>query len=203
MQRYIYIVFSSTPYFIGKAIRCITGAAYNHTSIALDPELKKMYGFARRYYRTPLYGGFTHETLSRFHINSKSSHICICAVPVTPEQYADLESLLAQMHRNKDRYLYNHFSAIMTPLRKPIPAKDAYTCVEFCVNILHRLDIIPDPQKYYSIKDLQQLLQPYIIFTGTMPFGDFDTAYYAKKPVPYPTLTTIRDLLKLFPRLGA
>ncbi len=202
MQRHIYIVFSATPYFIGKAIRHITNTAYNHISIALDPELTKMYGFARRYYRTPLYGGFTNETLSRFHLNGESSHICICAVPVTTEQYADLETLMEQMHQDKHQYLYNHLSALTTLLRKPLPAKDAYTCVEFCVKILHRLGIGVDPREYYSIKDLLRLLQPYIIYTGIMPVGDFDAGYFAKKPVPYPALKTICDLLKLIPRLG-
>jgi hypothetical protein len=65
--QYVYIVFSSTPYRIGKFIRRLTREAYNHVSIALDPDLTKMYGFARRYYRTPFYGGFVRESLSRYH----------------------------------------------------------------------------------------------------------------------------------------
>lgn len=204
MHDSIYVVFSATPYFIGKAIRRITGEPYNHASIALDADLTQMYGFARRYYRTPLYGGFVRETRSRYHVNGKSTNICLCKLPVTEQQYETVKDQLLQMYERKDHYIYNHLSILGTLIRKPIKVSQAYTCIEFCVEILHSLGIPLDPQKYYSVGDVEQLLRPYAVYTGPMPAGrEFDTAYYARKPVPYPTLTTLRELLKLLPRLGA
>lgn len=203
MKQYsIFVVFSSTPYFIGKMIRRITGETYNHVSIALDADLSRMYSFARRYYRTPFYGGFVRESHSRYHVNGKNTDICLCRLPVTGRQYETLEALLTQMCNNKEQYIYNHLSAMGALFHKRIKAKDAYTCTEFCVPILHSLGIDLDPDQYYSVGDVERLLRPFAIYTGPMPAsGEYDTVYYAKKPIPHPILTTLRDICKLIPRL--
>ena len=85
-KQHIYVVFSSTPYKMGKFIRAMTRESYNHVSIALDESLSQMYSFSRRYYRTPLYGGFVHESRSRYHVNGDATRICLCALPVTSQQ---------------------------------------------------------------------------------------------------------------------
>lgn len=203
-RQYIYVVFSSTPYKIGKLIRRVTGEQYNHVSISLDKELTQMYSFARRHYRLPLYGGFVHESRSRYHVNGNATEICLCALPVTVRQYATLNNLLQDMHRRSRFYIYNHLSALGAVIHKPIHARDAYTCVEFCIKVLRELGIEIQPDKYYSVEDIKALLAAYIVYSGTMPEPDsFDESYYAKKPVPHPMLTTLRDMLKLLPRLKA
>ena len=203
-QKHIYVVFSATPYLIGHAIRRITGEVFNHTSIALDEDLTRMYGFARRYYRTPLYGGFVRESRSRYQVNGKGTQIRICKLPVTAEQFSALETLLEGMYDRKDTYIYNHISALGALVRKPIRARDAYTCVEFCVEVLHSMGIPLDPHKFYSVGDVERMLMPYTVYTGPMQDADeFDAAYYSKKPIPFPTLTTLREMCKLLPRLGA
>ena len=202
-QRYIYLVFSSTHNFIGKAIRKVTGETYNHISIALDEPLRQMYGFARRYYRTPLYGGFIRESHSRFCVNGKNAQIRICRLPVTQAQYDALERKLSEMHENRHRYIYNHISALGALIHRPIKAKDAYTCVEFGVEILHSIGIGVQPDRYYSVEDVLKILLPYCIYTGPMPQnGDYDTEFFAKHPVPFPLITTAREILKLVARLG-
>lgn len=203
-HHYIYVVFSATPYRIGKAIRRITGEPYNHISIALDEDLGRIYSFARRYYHTPLYGGFVRESLSRYHVKGQSAQVHICKLPVTAEQFRSLEALLEEMHHQQDQYLYNHISALGAVVHKTIRAKHAYTCVEFCVKVLHSLGEDLDPGKYYSIGDVLQKLSSHAVYTGPMPHpADFDTTFYAKKPISSPTLTTLREMFKLFPRLGA
>lgn len=203
-QRYIYIVFSSTPYKVGKLIRKVTREEYNHVSISLDEALTQMYSFSRRYYRLPLYGGFVHESRSRYHIEGRATQICVCALPVTTRQYVTLQSLLLDMHRKNRLYIYNHLSALGAIIHMPIRAKDAYTCVEFCVKILRDLGVDIKPGKYYSVGDIHALLGSYTVYTGIMPEPDsFDESYFAKKPVSYPALTTLRDMFKLLPRLRA
>lgn len=199
---YLYIVFSSTPYKIGKAIRYITQEEYNHVSIALDPQLQQLYGFARRYYRTPLYGGFVKESPARYHLNGCTAQICVCRVPVTDSQYQSIAELLCQMHLEQDKYLYNHLSILGAPFRRPIVAKDAYTCVEFCVSILQKLDYDLDSRKYYSVNDLLEILSPHKLYTGAFPPAQqTDPAFFAEKPIAAPLRTTFRDMLRLLPRL--
>lgn len=199
---YVYIVSSATPYSIGRAIRKLTGHTRNHISIALDEDLKRMYGFARRYYRMPLYGGFVRESLSRYHVNGITTTISIYRLPVTVEQYTALEKMLTEMEQNPNRYLYNHLSILGSPVRWRIRVRDAYTCVEFCVNILNSLGLAVDTKKYYSVSDVEKLLQAYNYYTGPIPTGEeFDEAYYAKNPVPNPAFATVRSILGLLPRL--
>ncbi len=199
---YVYIVFSSTGNRIGRLVRWITAEPYNHASIALDEDLSRMYSFARRYYRTPLYGGFVRESLSRYHQNGRPAHICVCRLPVTPEQYAKLDTLLTEMLCNGNHYLYNHLSALMAPFRRRIKAQDAYTCIEFIVQILSDLGTEIDPARFHSICTVLETLKPFIIYSGPAGESVLDENFYAKKPVPYPTLITLRDMLRLLPRLG-
>ncbi len=201
MHSYIYVVFSATPYKMGKLIRTVTGSTYNHMSISLDSELNRMYSFARRYYRTPLYGGFVRESLNRYQKNAVRSQIMICRIPVTTARYATLEQHLSLMETRQHRYLYNHLSALSSLLRVSVPAKDASTCVEFCVQCLHTAGFPVIPGHYYSIPQLAALLQPYTIYRGTAPDPkDPDTGFYRK--VPHPSLYTLRDLFRLLPRIG-
>ena len=201
---YVYIVFSSTPYRMGKFIRKFTGEFYNHASIALDEDLTQMYGFARRYYRTPFYGGFVRESLSRYYVGGKATDIRICRLAVNDAQYRKLKHLLEQMYADRQEYLYNHLSAAAAVFHRPVKAKDAYTCIEFCVHILHDLGIDLDPDKYYTVGQVEQLLRPYAIYTGPMPTSDeYDAEYYASKPVPHPSITTLRAIFALFRRLHA
>ena len=58
---YLYVVFSATPYRMGKLIRFVTREPYNHVAISTEASLTRMYSFARRFYRTPFYGGFVTE----------------------------------------------------------------------------------------------------------------------------------------------
>ena len=202
MEHNIYIVFSATPNRVGKMVRRVTKEEFNHASIALDADLSRMYGFARRYYRTPLYGGFVRESLSRYHQEGQASIIRICKIPVTEEQYNGLEQLLTKMENDRDHYLYNHLSALGAVVHRRVYAKDAYTCIEFCVDILHKLGVDIDPKLHYTICQVAQMLLPYSVYYGPIPQGDYDTDFYAKRPVPLPVCTTLRDMFKLLPRLG-
>lgn len=198
----IYVVFSSTPNRIGRMIRRVTKEEYNHASIALDSDLTRMYSFARRYYRTPLYGGFVRESRSRYHQEGQASIIRICKIPVTEEQYKNLEQLLGEMEENHMQYLYNHLSALFAVFHKRIRAKDAYTCIEFCIRILHSVGVDVDPSKHYTVCQLEQMLRPLAVYTGPIPAGEYDAAFYATHPVPYPFCTTVRDMFRVLPRLG-
>lgn len=202
MERsYIYIVCSATPYRMGKWIRAVTGEKYNHISIALDEDLAKMYGFSRRFYRTPLYGGFNHESRSRYHINNQATNIQIYRLPVTQDQYVSVAAKLTDMYQQKEQYLYNHLSALGAIVHLPVRARNAYTCVEFGVEVLHAIGMPVNPGQYYSIADVQKLLLPYLLYTGPMPADDTqDAEYFSVNALPFAFFITLRDFLRLIPR---
>ena len=203
MQNYIYIIFSSTPTKMGKLIRSFTNNRFNHVSVSLDPELSYSYSFARRFYRTPLYGGFVQESNARYHRHGAHAQIHVCRLPVTPLQAADLADQFLMMDQFSDHYLYNHFSALAALIRVPVPARDAYTCVEFCVQILWKLGFPVRPGVFYSVDELDALLCDYRIYEGPMPtVQQADDDFYAKKSIPKVITHTVRDFFRLIPRVG-
>lgn len=202
-EQNLYVVFASTPYKMGRMIRCVTGAEYNHVSISLDPNLKTMYGFARRYKRTPFYGGFVIEKPCRYKVNGKNAHIKVCKLPVSKAGFQSIKSLISSMEQQKEQYLYNHLSVFGMPLKKRVPVKNAYICVEFCIQVLQLAGMDVDPEKYYSLQQTEALLEPYVIYTGPMLQDDStDPVFYAKKPVPHPILTSVKSMFALLPRIG-
>ncbi len=201
-QKNVYVVFSSTPYRMGQVLRFLTGAEYNHVSIALEPTLETMYGFARRYYRTPFYGGFVKESLARYHINGQAAQIMMCKIPVSTEQYNTLQDNMDQMYRDRHRYLYNHMSVIGTPFRRRIPVRDAFICVEFVVDILNGILGQQLPMGFYSVGQLASCLEPYTVYQGVIPQAQSeDPEFFSRKPIPHPIYSSVRSIASLIPRM--
>ena len=201
MEPYVYVVFSSTPYRIGKMIRCFTGESYNHVSISLDRELAQMYSFARRFYRTPFYGGFVRESKARYSPKGIPSQIKICRLQVSAEAYAQLEARLNAMYNRREQLLYNHLSIFTIPFRRLFLVKDAHVCSEFVAQQLHLLGMPLNPRKYYSVGTLEKLLEEHVIYTGDAPQADTaDDPFFARHPVP--CFTTLRSFGKLLCRIG-
>ena len=200
MARSIDIVFSSTPYKLGKLIRRFTGESYNHVSLSLDWELRQMYSFARHYYRTPFYGGFVHESRARYHLKGVPSQIKICRLSVSEDAYAALADRLAAMYARREQYPYNHLSVLTIPFRRLVHLKDARVCSEFVAEQLHSLGLPVNPWKYYSVGALEALLSDSVIYTGDAPPADTaDDPFFAHHPVPL--FTTTRAFGRLLHRL--
>ena len=200
-MKHIYIVFSSTPFRMGKLVRQFTGDKYNHISVSLDLELTKMYSFARRYYRMPFYGGFVRENVSRYNLDGMTTQVCICGIPVTNAQFASLSKQLAYMEENKEHYLYNHLSAVAAVFRTSAKREDAYTSVEFCTDVLRQIGISLDSKHYYTIGQLHNILEPNIIYSGPLePAKTLDIEFFADEPMEHPSTATIRSIGKLLQR---
>lgn len=198
-QHYLYVLFSATPYRMGRWIRFVTGEPYNHVSIATGEDLTSIYSFARRYYHTPFYGGFVSEDPCRYRHNGRCANIRLYRLPLTRRQWQRLQEMLADMKEHADRYLYNHLSAMAAPLHLKIQVRKAFTCTEFTVNVLHQLGFDFDPNRFYTIGDIAQRLGSYHIYTGDFPKkAEQDSGFFHPHPVPHPLIASARDLLRLF-----
>ena len=175
MDKHIYVVFSSTPYKIGKMIRVVTREKYNHASIALDENLTQMYSFARRYQCTPFYGGFVKESSARYCRKGVQASVKIYKLLVSEENYNAVVQQLEDMSRTKEHYLYNHFSALTTVFHKCIPLRDAYTCVEFCVDVLFGVESSSDSE--HPIRDSNKIA---ISITKTFLINLFLSHYFVE-----------------------
>lgn len=197
-QKNLYVLFSTTPYRMGKCIRFITGEPYNHVSIATEEDLRECYGFARRYYETPFYGGFVTERPSRYIHNGRVSKIRLYRLPLTNAQWLKLDTLLQSMRSQPERYLYNHLSAMMAPMHLKVKVRDAFTCAEFVVSVLNRLGFDFDATRFYTIGGIAKRLEDYHVYTGQFPTeGERDHNFFQVRPLRHPVYTSAMSIFAL------
>lgn len=198
-QKYLYVVFSATPYRMGAMIRAVTREPYNHVAIAMEKDLRRLYAFARRYYRTPFYGGFVTEAPCRYHHRGRAATIRVCKIPVSDGQWATLHSRLEEMRVQADRYLYNHLSAAAAPFHHKILVRDAYTCAEFAVSVLKELGYGFDSRNFYSIGAISQALEDFRVYDGEFPLPPEEAdPFFAHRSLGSTLFLTARDLGALF-----
>ncbi len=168
-QKHLYVVFSSTNGGIGRFIRFMTKNQYNHTSVTLDPTLSTLYSFARYHKSAPFYAGFVCESCLRY--KNQNAKIKVAAIPLTEEQYSTATDFFDDVKNSKDAYIYNLLSAITNVTRRKISINKAYTCVEFAVKTLDTVGIDNkiSSAKFYTIKELENLLCHNIVYEGTYP----------------------------------
>ena len=169
-QKNLYVVFSATPYRMGRAIRMVTRFEYNHVALALS-ETGPLYSFARKYGNVPLCGGFVEESPLRYRNRGRRARIFVCRIPVTEEQYAAVVHKLNAIKRQQQRYVYNLYSAAAAPLHRRIALPRSFTCVEFAVALLAEGGILRSEEtgRFWSISALMARLTPFEIYQGPFP----------------------------------
>lgn len=202
-NEYLYVVFSATPYRMGKLIRFVTREPFNHVAISTEENLSRMYSFARRFYRTPLYGGFVTEEPYRYCHRGRVARICVCRIPMSPAQSARLSGCLQHMEENACRFIYNHLSALTAPMHFRIPVRDAFTCAEFAVSILSELGLPFEAHRFYTIGHIYQVLESCQIYTGEFPLPSpmpDGAAFFTHHPLPRPLYESVRSIFSLLRR---
>ncbi len=186
-QKHLYIIFSETPTRMGGMIRRVTHNKYNHVSIALDREFSQMYSFARHYQDTPLYGGFVRESAERY----QSANVKVCDLSVSEEQYDEAKRYIDSIAAGEIQYLYNIISAACFVFHRRINIRDAYTCIEFIINVL-RIAQAPESAKipsFCSLRQLETIYGEHIIYEGKFPrltaAEHFTDDYTRKNPLRY------------------
>lgn len=192
---------------MGEMIRMLTQYDYNHVSISLSEDLSEIYSFARRHQDTPFYGGFVCESADRFNNDNGVASIKVCEIPVTPRQYRIAVNYINKIHREKEKYLYNMFSAATVPFKYRVRIDRAYTCVEFVVSVLRRISATRSLRipRFCSIKQLDELYSDFAVYQGEFPenVGSPVQAdeYLQKNPMHDRVYRTVKCNARLFGRL--
>ena len=161
-MKYIYVVVSATNSKMGKFIRHFTHTPFNHVSISFDDHLNDMISFARYYYQAPFFGGYIHESSERY----QDSKIVLYKVFLDEKVYNRIKNEIKQFDENDKDYLYHTINAFLSPFNKEIYIEKAYTCLSFTMYLLHKTNLnLPN---IYSIKQLMNYLEPYIIYEGSI-----------------------------------
>lgn len=181
----VYFMISATHTRFARLIRRFGGTRYNHAAIALDPELKELYAFARPNKNAVFLAGLIHEQLFYY---SRGKYPCVNVVifkiNVSQEQHDEIRSIIQQVQQDKE-YVYNLFSVLTYPVTRGFGVYKAFSCIEFVIYLLVQLGICPEGELYrYKPDDLLRILEPYVWYTGNLleytgQSGQPDPAYVA------------------------
>lgn len=170
-QRFLYIVFSSTPSRFGRMIRYASGARFNHVSISFDAKLRKLYSFGRRRNSIPINAGLVHEHPERFSLKKVNYvSVRIYRIPITKQQVRIGKKRIRQILQDEN-YLYNLYSVLFYPIFKGFYTYKAYTCVEFVMHMLYTMGIPVETDKpgyKYLPDELESLLDSEAHFEGNL-----------------------------------
>lgn len=164
----IYVILSQTQTRFGRCIRAVAKQKYNHASIALDPDLTRVYGFARPNRYALLQGRLVRESRDRYTMgNGRPVPVAVYRIPVTQEQHRWVESTVHTMVDNPE-YLYNLFSVLTYPVFQGFAVRKAYSCIEFVTWLLCALGYLGEGKPFCSYKpdDLTLLLSGYRVYEG-------------------------------------
>ncbi|MBR2895269.1 MAG: hypothetical protein IKC03_06385 [Oscillospiraceae bacterium] len=166
-MRSVYIVFSATPYKMGRLIRTVLHNTYNHISLSFDADLSTMYTFARFHVNTPFYGGFVSESPRRYRNAGRDAQIKVCRVSLTEEQFCTLHRFVLHMEQSSQRYIYNMYSALFAPLHIRLLIHDSYTCTEFVGDALSVAGLDIPRGAFHSLQKLEETLDSCMIYEGS------------------------------------
>ena len=164
----IYVILSQTQTKFGRCIRKVADQTYNHVSIALDPDLSRVYAFARPPRYALLSGGLVRESRDRYTMgNGRPVPVSVYRIPVTGGQYQWVCDTVGTMADNP-AYLYNLFSVLTFPLLKGFSVRQAYSCVEFAAWVLAALGYLGEGKApcTYRPDDLPLLLSGSLVYRG-------------------------------------
>lgn len=202
----IYIVFSATPTGMGRLIRLVTQYHYNHVSISLSGDIRRMYSFARYHRTIPLYGGLVSESILRYDSFAGSARVKICRLPVEELRLTYLRNYLGRLWNEREEYIYNTPAALASLVGRRPAIPKAYTCVTFVHEILTRYHLAgADPEQCPTVRDLEELLAPYVVYQGSaLPLtnqSDWgEDTFPQETTVRYAVYTTARHFGRLAKR---
>lgn len=201
MEHTIYIVFSATPTGMGRLIRGATGHRYNHVSLSLSPDIRRMYSFARLHRAIPLYGGFVMESVLRYQSFAGLAQVKICRLDVPEPQFSYLNNYLERLWNEREEYIYNTPAALASLVHLRPAIFKSYTCVTFVQEILARYGLAGvGEQDAPTIRALERRLAPYAVYQGPVPAspGDWgEDPYPARTTTRYAAYTTARHFGRL------
>ncbi len=206
-EKYIYVVISTTQTKFGGVIRKLGNIKYNHTAIALDRDLTRMYSFARRKHCAVLTGQLVKESVARYTLNkTEKASVVVFRLPVTQKQYDRVVEIIDNIY-NDGAYIYNLLSVLLYPVtRGCFSVYKAFTCIEFVMYVLNNIGFLECDKPYcgYKPDDMLNILSDYKIFEGEIT--DYTAAYVPDENYFLPlsmsdviesTLTVIRLFVRL------
>ena len=165
----IYIILTYTGTMLSRIIKYYTGDEFSHVSIALDPQLRKMYSFGRLNPYNPFWGGFVHErinsgTFKRF----SRTRAKIYSLEIDDEQYEKLKYAIFYIKKLRKYYKFNTLGLFAVGFKIKVRTDNSFYCAEYVKHVLEEANIetmLPDlvkPEDFKQIKNLRAEYDGYL-----------------------------------------
>jgi hypothetical protein len=211
MEKYVYIIISRTPSYVGKIIRKVLKGKYNHASISLNENLSQMYSFSRLAVSNPLVGGIIRESVFTLTLDLKGDlPINIYRIPVTPSQYEQISKFIYDTYNDDEIYYYNILQAIGLISNKKHVMYKTYICTEFVMEALRHGGINLTKIEPYAITPtgICQIMAGFIYYSGNLSEYPMrqkaktkeDEIFFCKTGFLYEIVHTLKHLWKIIRR---
>ena len=198
----VYILLSNTGSLPNRAIKAVTAAPYNHASLSLDQDMKRIYSFGRRKPTNPFWGGFVEEDFVQGTFSWYPYSTCaVYELQLSRRNYQKLERIVHAFKRNHKTYLYNYAGLLGVPVNQPIDVPASYFCSQFVSEVLKRSGtplfrkssplVTPDDFRHHE--DLT------LTYEGPLyeyPFLHSQTLYHPKKYRSFPFRKYMKQQVK-------
>lgn len=171
MQRYIYLILSSSSSLPAKIIKWATHNDLNHSSISLDDSLNCMFSFGRLKINQPFNAGFVVENKDAgFYAKFTDTKIRLYRLPVDENTFNMTKDYLMQSVYGKEFLKYNFLGAILSKINIAVPRVNKYFCSEYIATLMRECNVrrlkksanICHPYDFLEFDDME------LLYTGLL-----------------------------------
>lgn len=133
----INIVLTQTNTVISKTLKAFSKKPYNHISISLDDECKRMFSFGRKIMWFPLIGGFVREDANSGVFKMFPDTKCkIYKLEVSDTDYNTIIERLNRFLAEPNSFRYSYLNVILMYFNIPFQRQHYYVCSSFVSYLL-------------------------------------------------------------------
>jgi inositol transport system substrate-binding protein len=162
-KRKLFILLTSFPNTVSRAIRFWTGFSYSHASIGLEEDLNTFYSFA--------FKGFMIEKITRFVRPGRTPYPCMLyELEVSEAVYQDAQNILSEIISRRKHLRYTKRGAILSLLQIHHRREGHYFCSHFVAEVLQksRAARLKKASNLYLPQDFEHLHGVRKIFQGNL-----------------------------------
>ena len=166
-MKYIYVVLIESYTGLGRILKKFTGYRYEHIAVSMNKDLREFYSFSRKQHHHPFNAGFMKEYRDYYAFEEyERFYSKIFALPVTEEQYDDIEAFIERLSKDEDQ-IFNLFAMLTTPVIHGFRIYKAHNCMDFTARVIEMAGVkLEKPYYKYDIPDIDRLLTGYPVKEG-------------------------------------
>lgn len=154
----LYIVLTNTKTFMGKIIKNVTQAEFNHASLGLDKTFNHVYGFGRNTDSDE--SGFILEKMDGGIYRDNDADYCQLELKVTYEEYMSVVKMIKRFERSKTKFSFNKLGLVFNALNIPYNRKFEFFCSQFIGFVFEQSNITLFDKNYGLVRPNDFLLHP-------------------------------------------